>query len=117
MIHPLLGSSAPWALRGPSVTNVHGHMHLCHQVRCQIEMRSSCRFTAALTKSMPPFTTWSLPASLVALLPWQTGAGANEKSTVPGVAAIPHMYPDVLPKVQQPLGPRDIFSLTHLKAP
>ena len=47
---------------------------------------------------MPPFRTWSLPASVVSLLPWQAGTG--KKSTAANAAAVPRSYPDVLPKVQ-----------------
>ena len=77
-------------------------MHFLHdEGACADGDMHARRFRDALTKSMPPFKAWRLPAALGSLLPWQTSGGAAKGSAEANLAALaglPHTYPDVLPK-------------------
>ena len=93
----------------------HGLHALPQMVRVGVVLmghaRLVCRFTAALTKSVPPFKAWKLPAALGSLLPWQKSSGAAEGSAEANLAALaglPYTYPDVLPKACAPCSSRFI---------
>lgn len=53
-----------------------------------------CRWTDVLTKAMPPFQKWALPAALSGLL----GAGGPGEEDSRAAAALPYTFPDLPPK-------------------